>query len=88
MTDKKVKAEDARADALVAAYAHGLEHNAPRTAAEFAELKFMLSAGPDPQLPKDPDDEEVAKRKAFDESVKRDEAQRKVDAKAAAKAEA
>lgn len=36
-----------RARALVAAFSHALEHNAPRTTAELAELKSLLGVADD-----------------------------------------
>jgi hypothetical protein len=34
-----------RIKAFIAGYTHGIEHNAPRTAAELAEMKDLLGVG-------------------------------------------
>jgi hypothetical protein len=76
-----VQSKDDRVAMALAGYAHGLEHNSPRTPAELAELRWLFGQSKvDPQAVPEPTEEQKKKREAFLAQQKADAERAKVPA--------
>lgn len=71
----------ARIATLLADYAHGLEHNAPRSQSELNELTFLFGVSDvDPQAVKEPSVDELKAKQIADDQAKVDADQKQLDA--------